>query len=282
MYLFEDPAYYIKSYNVFQSRLNKLEIMKELTQTVFVKFVVENLKTQDNKLRTLGVGSSSGHIETALIERLLDRFPDIENTVVEPSEDAVTEYKRLVNGKFENVEYTWLNMTFEQFCDQLQATENKKKFHHISAIDCMYHLDNFSDALTFLYDKLEEGGIMLIAICSAENGMHKAKVRYSKLPETCFITSTDIMKICHKNKIPYQRYHHACHTDITGLYSSDTVTEEEKLLLDFWIQVKGFKESVTESAYKEAINFIKSPDCSVERDGKLLLKNDFDLLFIQK
>ncbi|XP_033111322.1 histamine N-methyltransferase A-like [Anneissia japonica] len=283
MDILEDSAYYLESYAAFVSQHNKFNNLLELTESVFVEDVVKQLNTEETNIRMLGIGSSSGRIEIPFIKQLLNRFPNIENTVVEPSADAIVAYQSSIKGKWNNVKFSWFNGTFQQYREQLESAGNDQKFHHINMVDSIYYVDNVEDDILFMYDKLEKGGIMLIVVQSDQCVMYKLKQQYPSLsPNITQLCSTSITDICKTNQIPFHLHHQESYGDITGLFSLDGLTRNEKLLLDFWTEMKDFKKQVPESLYKEVITFIKSPKCSKEIEGKLMVNTDNDMILIKK
>ncbi|XP_033122349.1 histamine N-methyltransferase A-like isoform X2 [Anneissia japonica] len=281
MSILNDSAYYLEAYEEFTSRYDKP--IEDLTELVFVKSVVEKIKTKDTKIRMLGIGSSSGRIEIMFIKRLLNRFPTIENTVVEPSAKAIAEYQSSIKGMWKNVEFSWFNGTFQKFRVQLESAGNNQTFHHINLVDSIYYVDKLKEDIVFMYDRLEQGGIMLIAVESDQGSMYKIKQRYPNLSsEINLVSSTEVIDVCKAHQIPFHLHRHECYVDITELFSSKSITRNEQLLLDFWVQMKNFKENVPESLYEEVIAFIKSPACSEKLEGKLRFRGDTDMIFIQK
>ncbi|XP_071953498.1 histamine N-methyltransferase-like [Antedon mediterranea] len=270
----------MEGHKLFSLKMGRFDILKNLAESVFDQFVVKRFTIKDN-IRSLGIGSAIGDIESLYIKRLSNHFQAVENTVVEPNAGAVAEYKSLtVRNDWKNVEYSWFIGTFQQF--RVKVAGNDKKYHHISAIDSVYYLENLADDILFMYDILENGGIMMIMVLSGTNSLSKIDNRFSKLLQANCVTSKDIIGVCEENQLTYECYHHECNNDITDFFSSSPLPQEEKILLDFWIQMKDFEENVPQSIYDEVINFIKSPDCSIHMNEKVFFRNDFDMFFIEK
>ncbi|XP_033121344.1 histamine N-methyltransferase-like [Anneissia japonica] len=277
-----DSAYYLEAYAQFVAGYDKSGTMKVLSESEFVKHVVEQLKTKDTSIRMLGIGSSSGEIEILFIKQLLNRFSTIENTVVEPSTKAITEYQSTVKGKWNNVKFSWFNSTFQQFREQLESAGNDQKFHHINLVDSIYYVDNLKEDILFMFDKLEKGGIMLIVVQSDQCLMHKIKQRYPELsPESKLVSSTEVIDACKTNRIPFHHHRQEGYADISRLYSH-SFTRNEHMLVDFLVEITNFKENVSEGFYDEVIAFIKSQVCSETTEGKMMVHADIDLMFITK
>ncbi|XP_072014216.1 histamine N-methyltransferase A-like [Amphiura filiformis] len=91
--LSEDLAHYTKAFKYIASVGDYFEVAQKWTEETFYGHVVEKLVTNlgdgtDGKLlRVLGIGSGSGELELGFLNKLLTKFPKIQNCVVE-----VTQY----------------------------------------------------------------------------------------------------------------------------------------------------------------------------------------------
>ena len=100
-----------------------------------------------------------------MLTKLLQRYPRINNRVVEPAEDQIVQYKALAQSRaheLRGVSFDWRQQTIQQYEEAGDAT----KFHFISAIHSIYYVDDVDSSLMYLYDRLEPGGIMLVIIIS--------------------------------------------------------------------------------------------------------------------
>ena len=99
---------------------------------------------------------------------LLKKCPIITNRVVEPDEDQIIKYKALVQTKGHEllgVKFDWRQQTLEQYRD---TDGVGTKFHFISAIHSLYHVEDVDSSLMYLYDLLEPGGIMISILLSGK------------------------------------------------------------------------------------------------------------------
>ncbi|XP_071954197.1 histamine N-methyltransferase A-like [Antedon mediterranea] len=257
--------------------MGRYKVMEELAKSVFVTSVIEKMDTKDTNIRSLGIGSDNGEIESIFTKQLSDHFGKLENTVIEPAEEAIEEYKRLTaKNNWSNVEYSWFNGTFQQFKENLEKEGNATKYHHINSLDSIYHLENPADDIIFMYNMLENGGMLMILVGSDENSYSKIVKRFPDIGPLQTINCSDVLTVCQESQFQFQRYHHECTTDITDFISSDDHPREKKVTIDYLTQTVDFKESVSESLYNKVIDYIKSSD------GQILLRNDFDVIFIQK
>ena len=100
-------------------------------------------------------------MDVDMLTKLLQRFSFINNRVVEPAQDQVVMYKALVQAKahqLQGVVCDWRQQTIEQYEKAGDAT----KFHFISAVHSIYHVENVDSSLMYMYDHLEVGGVMLV------------------------------------------------------------------------------------------------------------------------
>ena len=108
-------------------------------------------------------------MEFPFLTALLKNYPIITNRVVEPDEDQITKYKALVQTKgheLQGVKFDWRQQTLEQYRD---TDGVGTKFHFISTIHSMYHVEDVDSSLMYLYDLLEPGGKLLVIILSGNN-----------------------------------------------------------------------------------------------------------------
>ena len=100
-----------------------------------------------------------------MLAKLLQRFPRINNRVVDPLQEHLVQYKALVQSKsdeLQGVSFDWRQQTIEDY----EKAGDLTKFHFISAIDVMYHVVDLDSSLTYLYNRLEPGGVLLVVITS--------------------------------------------------------------------------------------------------------------------
>ncbi|XP_071954196.1 histamine N-methyltransferase A-like [Antedon mediterranea] len=108
--LVDDKVYYMEGFKLHSLKMGRYKIMEELAKSVFVTSVIEKMDTKDTNIRNLGIGSGNGEIESIFTKQLSDHFGKLENTVIEPAEEAIEEYKRLTaKNNWSNVEYSWFN-----------------------------------------------------------------------------------------------------------------------------------------------------------------------------
>ncbi|XP_071953843.1 histamine N-methyltransferase-like [Antedon mediterranea] len=279
-----DAVYYLEGFKLFSLKMGRYKIMEELAKSVFVTSVIEKMDTKDTNIRSLGIGSSKGDIESIFTKQLSNHFGKLENTVIEPAEEAIEEYKRLTaKNDWSNVDYSWFNGTFQQFKEHREKEGNATKYHHISSIDTLYYLNNPADDILTMYNMLENGGILMIMIVTDENSYYRIGKRFKGIIPLTTVNCSDVLAVCEESQFQFERYHHECTADITEFISSDDYPREKKVTIDYLTQTVNFKESVSECVYKEVIDYIKSSDFSSKSyDGKILLRNDFDFVLIKK
>ncbi|XP_072020365.1 histamine N-methyltransferase-like [Amphiura filiformis] len=104
LHIFNDMNHYHKAYGYYRSKTNRLERVKEWTDTIYESNVVNKLtKSLSRKtvigqqIRVLGIGSGDGKLEIHQLQKLAATFPKTSVCVVEPSE-LITEYKDTVGS----------------------------------------------------------------------------------------------------------------------------------------------------------------------------------------
>ncbi|XP_071785931.1 histamine N-methyltransferase-like [Asterias amurensis] len=285
MRLFANRDRYLKAYETFIVYSAKYEHQDTWTKTVLLDKIVPHLPNldQDNELRVLGVGSGSGEVEFPFLTALLKKYPIITNRVVEPDKDQIIKYKALVQSKgheLQGVKFDWRQQTLEQYSD---TDGVGTKFHLISAIHSLYHVEDVDSSLMYLYDLLEPGGIMISILLSDLCGMWKFWSRTSDLCKRGLlrcISSHDMLSSFDRHDIPYVLSRHTSEMEITKCF--DETSEDGDLLLDFCLQVSEFKKTESATKYKEVIEHMASSECSKKDGSKILMSNDWEAVIVTK
>ncbi|XP_070553906.1 histamine N-methyltransferase-like [Ptychodera flava] len=158
--LYHDPEYYAKCFRKFAEKSSKFQALSHwfdfiFSDVVFEKLKLVNIKSQST-FRMLGVGSGSGETDLMMISHLQKLFPSIENVVIEPTPDLVEKYRSLFKEKqhvWEGVKTKWREQTLESFQTSVGSTVS---FHFISAIHCLYYVDDYRATICMTCLKMEE------------------------------------------------------------------------------------------------------------------------------
>ena len=108
-------------------------------------------------------------MDTTMMSKLSKRYPRISNCAVEPAEGQITLYKDLVKSKtddLQSIAFDWRKQGLDEFRKERVERGDTTKFHFISSIHSIYYADDLEDSLRWLYDQLEDGGMMLIITVS--------------------------------------------------------------------------------------------------------------------
>ncbi|XP_038075167.1 histamine N-methyltransferase-like [Patiria miniata] len=282
--LLSDPSHYAKAFKVFCARSAKFRVYSDWVDGVFSEAVVGKLQaTMDGReeLRVLGVGSGSGEMDCAMLEKLKRRFPRINNRVVEPSRELLGKYKSLAQSKaheLQGVECDFRQQTLEQYEKAGDAT----KFHFISAVHCMYHLDDYDSSLEYLYNCLIPGGAILVIHMSENTGLSRYRKRFPCLQPSDhnYSTSADIRSSLDRRGIPFTQHPYPVRLDITKCF--DQASEEGGLLLDFLTFHVNFRETAPEDLQRSVMECFGGSDCSERKDDAIHLIIDWDAIVISK
>ena len=100
------------------------------------------------------------------------RFKSVHNTVVDPAAKQLQMYRDLIErGKddFEGIEFDLREQTIDEYREHEEKVGQKPaKYHFISAIHSLYYPDDYADTVKYLYNCLEEGGVLVIACMSSK------------------------------------------------------------------------------------------------------------------
>ncbi|KAJ8028138.1 Histamine N-methyltransferase A [Holothuria leucospilota] len=82
-----------------------------------------------------------GIVEVKMLKQLMKKFRLVECTVVEPSGEQITSYKKLVEEQkdaLNGVTFDWRQETIQEFCKA--NADGSKKFHFVSALHSCYYI----------------------------------------------------------------------------------------------------------------------------------------------
>ena len=100
------------------------------------------------------------------------RFKAVRNTVVDPTAKQLELYQSLVQRRkddFEGIEFDFRQQTIDQYRDHEKEEDTEPtKYHFISAIHSLYYAEDYADTVRYLYNCLEEGGVLLIVCVSGK------------------------------------------------------------------------------------------------------------------
>ncbi|PIK61285.1 putative histamine N-methyltransferase A [Apostichopus japonicus] len=283
-----DPEHYSKAYHAFENLSAKYEEFTNWSQRFFPSAVVDKLHPGLSTLRMLGIGSGAGEAESEMLLQLLKKFHRIENTVVEPSEERILEYKTSVSNddkllKF--VDFKWENQTIGEYQRMTRTREQEpERFHFISALHCLYHVKDPSDTIKFMYDSLESGGIMMVVLSTGDSGFGELWSRFPVLAmgnNYFHLHSGHVKSTLDWMNVPHYSFHGRAFLDITSCYHDQSTQSD--LALDFITSIVNFREWATPTLEEEVLDFLKTSNCSkISSDGKIMFHDKWEAVLAIK
>ncbi|XP_070553905.1 histamine N-methyltransferase-like [Ptychodera flava] len=286
--IYHDPEYYAKSFQKYAELSSKFHVLADWCDLVFPDVVCGKLESvharSQSTFRMLGVGSGSGEMDLSMMSHLRKLFPSIQNVAVEPTTDHVEKYQSLFRAKqhlLEGVETEWREQTLEGF---KKSVGSSVSYHFISAIHSLYYVDDYRASLRYLYDMLEDGGVMLIVVVSDDSGFWRLWKKFSYLEDSRmkFINSEHMRKALDDIGVKYQSLRQRSRVVATECFKADS--EVGNLVLDFLIHVMHFRKTAPPELQKEVLDYLETSDCCDPRDenGEILFNNDWEAIIVQK
>ncbi|KAJ8040236.1 Histamine N-methyltransferase [Holothuria leucospilota] len=282
------PSHYWKSYRSMRDKFYKCPLEYDIGEEAFQKMVVDVLPKQES-LKTLGIGSGQGELDCINMDRMLTRVSHIDNTVVEPSLEAMDVYKSLILGDLsDRVTTSWYQETFQQYQKRRGSSGSTKKFHFISAVHSLYYTGKDGSIMGYLIDLLEKDGVLFIAIQNDESGFTKffGRVAESYGPlfnnDTQGYTTSQVAKLLDADgRVTYNVLKNRHNIDITACFEADSSTGS--LLLDFLAHIVDFTSTISKNVLESLLDYLKTPDCSeILSDGRIIFHEDWDVIIITK
>lgn len=221
-------------------------------------------------LSVLGIGSGDGKAELKMLTQLLKKFPLVECTVVEPSADQITSYKKLVEeqkGALNGVTFHWQQESIQEFCKA--NADSSKRFHFVSALHSLYSIQNKD--LDFCLKTIlgwTEGKMLIMqgAVNSIFSALEKGFPNTSD-PLRPFNLGNNIEDSLKTIGISFETSVIPAECDITCCFDSDS--RDGKLLLDFFLQMVGCGDNGPPQLLKMIKNYLTTEGISYTRNGRL-------------
>lgn len=286
--LFHDPDHYITSFQVYAKASAKFKVLSNWGENNFSEAVVDKLQVKvqdDEEFRALGIGSGSGEIDSKMMTKLLKRYPRINNCVVEPADGQVQRYQDRVQqlgDELKGVTYEWKKQTIDQFRKAREESGTTTKYHFISAVHSLYYADDVEDTQTWLYDQLEEGGMLLIITVSDDSGFWRLWNRFIHFEDSLmhFINSQHIRDTFTKANIPFTNQKQPSRVEITDCFEAGN--QDGQLKVDFLAHVVNFHQCASADLQKTLLEYLGGPECAERKDGEVLFNNDWDAVIATK
>ncbi|XP_072018439.1 histamine N-methyltransferase-like [Amphiura filiformis] len=242
------------------------------------------------QLRTLGVGSGSGELECHILKQLLQKYPCIDNDIVEPSVELSAKYKNYVSANaadLKGIDCHWYELLLEDYQQKREKDGDSSKFHLISAIQSLYYFDDLGKCLDDLYGLLHEGGMLMIVLTTdtsaGGNLMKEFPILGSKASfEYSDVNASHVRRHFDNAGIHHYDYDVPIRIEITDCFAENPSPESD-LLLDFASHCINFRKTSDDELRNSFLKFLGSDKCTEKRaGGRLFYKGDWGVTVIVK
>ncbi|XP_010149419.1 PREDICTED: histamine N-methyltransferase, partial [Eurypyga helias] len=238
-------------------------------------------------INILSVGGGAGEIDLLILSKVQARYPGvtINNDVIEPSPDQIFKYKERVaeTSNLENVKFTWHEETAYEYESRMNAEKKSKKWDFIHMIQMLYYVKDVPGTIRYFHSLLEAQAKLLIILVSGTSGWGRLWKKYSSsfpLDDlSSYVSSADIKRILDSAGLKYQLHELPSYMDITSCFIEGNTDGE--LLLDFLTETYEFSKTAPPELKRQVMEELRKPECSEERDGKVLFNNSLSVIVIE-
>ncbi|XP_072014003.1 histamine N-methyltransferase-like isoform X1 [Amphiura filiformis] len=290
--IYEDNEHYNKAFLLYDKLGDRIGTMERWCKSGFTTDIMPKLKvkiSEEQPLRTLGVGSGSGELESHILKQLLQKFPRIDNHVVEPSAELSGKYKEYVSANtadLKGIDYHWEQLLLEEYQQKREKDGDTSKFHFISAVHSLYYFNDLGKWLDYLYGLLDEGGLLVVMLTSDTSGLGNIMREFPKLGSKSNFGFSDV-DISHVRR----------HFDDAGIAHCDSLipirvemtdcfadnpSPEADLLIDFAAHCIDFRKNSDDQLGDRFLKFLGSDKCTEKRDdGRRYFRGDWGVTVVQ-
>ncbi|XP_068187753.1 histamine N-methyltransferase-like [Antennarius striatus] len=257
------------------------KFMENLVPDLFASIV--NGKSQ---LNVIGVGSGTGDIDLQMFSVLHQKYPHVtvDSEVVEPDSQTLRIYRDLVSEtpSLDYIQFHWNEMTLEEFQKQWKEKKINKKVDLIHMFQVLYFAVDLESTISFYQSLLNKNGKLLITLLSCDSGSVRMREAYKNqlCPGETNLSTGNIKNLLDSKGVSYQSYILPSDLDITDIFTEGD--ENGEMLLDFLTNSYHFGKTASPDLKAGVMEFLRRPDCSVESDGKVNFKNNFELLVLDQ
>ncbi|XP_068187886.1 histamine N-methyltransferase-like isoform X1 [Antennarius striatus] len=284
--LFSDGDRFQKSYQLLMERCNRLQRMQHFFNNLLPDIMSSTINGK-SQINVIGIGSGSGELDLDMLSALHLKNPNmmVDYEVVEPVAQQISKYKELVSQTpgFDYIKWNWNIMTVQEFEKDWKEKERTKKFDFIHMFDMLYHVKDRGSTVSFVQGLLNKNGKLLISLQLADNGWAKLEKTYGDrfIPaEVSYVVIEVIKQYLDSKGVSYQSYLLPSEIDITECFTEGN--EEGELMIDYLTQVLNFKKSAPPELKAGVLELLHHPDCGVETNGKIMLKNDYEIIVVEQ
>ncbi|NWS43040.1 HNMT methyltransferase, partial [Probosciger aterrimus] len=284
--LFTDPDRYLQSFRLFLANSTEHQCMQEFTERQ-LPAVIGSIGNGKSAINILSVGGGSGEIDLLILSKVQAIYPGvtINYDVIEPSADQIFKYKEHVaaTSNLENVKFTWHEETAYEYESRMNAEKKSKKWDLIHMIQMLYYVKDVPATIRYFHTLLEEQAKLLIILVSGTSGWETLWKKYgSSFPLDdlcCYVSSADIKRILDSAGLKCQLHELPSHMDITSCFTEGN--KDGEMLLDFLTETCEFSKTAPPELKHQVMEELRKPECSQERDGKVLFNNNLSVIVIE-
>ncbi|KFP87680.1 PREDICTED: histamine N-methyltransferase-like [Apaloderma vittatum] len=281
-----DPSRYLQSFRIFLANSTEHQSMQEFIQKQLPS-VVSSIGNGKSTINVLSVGGGSGEIDLQILSKIQARYPGvtINNEVIEPAADQIVKYKEHVAAasNLKNVNLTWHEETATEYQNRMNAEKKSKKCDFIHMIQVLYYVKDIPATIRYFHSLLEKQAKLLIIVVSGTSGWETLWKKYGPsfpIESLCtYLSSYDIKRMLDSAGLKYQIHELPSHLDITNCFIEGS--KDGQLLLDFLTETCDFSKTAPSELKHQVMEQLRKPECSEERDGKVLFNNTLSAIVVE-
>ncbi|KAK7926004.1 hypothetical protein WMY93_008314 [Mugilogobius chulae] len=250
--------------------------------------IVDSIGNGKPQINVIGVGSGEGINDMKMLSQLRRKYPGLllENEVVEPSKRQINKFREKAanTSDLDPIKFIWNQMTAAEFEKQWRQRKINKKVDIVHMFHMLYYVEDPGATINFFQSLLNKNGKLLISLVTNESGwmilwrtFHR-ELRPQKT-DVSFLNTAHIKKLLDERGVSYQTYNLLPEFDITACF---TVGDEAgELLLDFLTETVNFSKTAPPELKHRVLKLLRDNQCSVERDGKVLLSIEQEIIILE-
>ncbi|XP_002737502.1 histamine N-methyltransferase-like [Saccoglossus kowalevskii] len=235
------------------------------------------------ELNAITIGCGNGMVDEPIIDTLLNKYPKIRYTAVDPLPDELGKFEKMAKDnekKWGNVKFDFQVTTIEEYLERVE----KRKFGLIILSHAAYHFQNVEVTLAHLYkNNLVTGGMFFCRMISG--GWEKLTLKIGEHyydPDQGFIGSQTVKDML-KRQIPdieLEIVPRGCLLNVTECF--DEQSQDGGYMLECMTQIYDFRSFCKPEIKKDIMEHLKNKCCKKEGDKYFLMADEEDLIAFGK
>ncbi len=223
--------------------------------------------------KVLAVGSAEGNFDSYLLDEFIKYARDMKNefkpskiewTVVEPNTTALGKFmeraKDLDYAEID-VEIIWVNKTFEDFLQDREQWQTKKKYNLAEFVSCLYYMDEEAVLKETLTNLLEPGGQAFAAVGAEEDIWSQMVQKFGErvptiVTESHYVTFQTIVKFAEKYGWSHETLVNKVELEITDMWMENSASGQAMLQF-FFHTAADPRKTVEGRVIEEFLEFLK-------------------------